>query len=214
MDVSEMISALGDHGFADTLSSTKVRELQNAIWQIEATEQWPFLETTLDLDFDGTSPVATNMPSGGWHASMRVKDLVAQRRIPFSRLDDFEDMVGTNYDEVGDPQLYYFEGGQLKFWPIPPASTDRVKWRYIKVSAEITDSTVESAIPLPKHHHELIVVKALAKLYRMEDDLELASYFEGASGELMQRMKDNLFRQQIDQPDYVRVLDWDDYDYF
>lgn len=208
-----MISALGDHGFADTTVTAKVREIQNAIWQIEATNQWPFLETVLNLNFDGSSAVPTNLPSAGtWRASLRMKDLGTGRRITFSRLDDFEDMVGTNQAQSGSPSLYYFEAGQLKLWPVPPSGSGTVKWTYTRVSPEITENTTESGILIPKAHHELIVVKALAKLYRMEDDLELSQFFEGASQELQLRMQDDVMRQQLDQPDFIRVIDADEYD--
>lgn len=211
-----MISALGDHGFADMTTTTKVREIQNAIWQIEATHQWPFLETVLNLNFDGVSPVPTNLPAAGtWRASLRMKDLSTGRRIVFNRLDDFEDQVGANHTETGTPQLYYFEANQLKLWRVPPSGTGTVKWTYTRVSPKISESTLESAILIPRAHHELIVVKALAKLYRMEDDLELAQYFEAGPGgalELQQRMQDDLFRQQLDQPDFIRVIDADDFD--
>lgn len=212
-DVSEMISELGDHGFADTGTTRKVSAIQYAIWQIEATNQWPFLETVLNLTFDGTSAVPTNAPAAGsWRASLRMKDLLTGRRIAFSRLDDFEDQVGKNYAQSGSPTLYYFEAGQLKLWPVPPSGTGTVKWTYTRVSSEITESTLEAAILIPKSHHELIVVKALSKLYRMEDDLELAQYFEGVALELLQRMTEDVMRQQLDQPDFIRVIDPDDYD--
>lgn len=213
MNVQAMLTALGDHGFADVGTLSKVRELQNAIWQIENAEPWPFLEASVDLNFDGSNPVPTNVPVR-WRSSLRMKDLTTGRRVTYIRLDDFEDQVGTEYMKAGDPYLYYFEGGQLKVWPVPAASTGRVRWKYIRVSDPITDASTESDILIPPRHHDLIVLTALAKLYRMEDDLELAGWAMAEADRLLAGMRGDLLHQQFDRPDFVRVLDPDDWDDF
>lgn len=209
-----MLTALGDSGFSDTSTTAKVRELQNAIWQIESAEPWPFLEASIDLNFDGSSPIPTNMPTS-IRAALKARNLVTGARVSPIRLDDFQDQLGDSAHEatVGDPTVYYFEGASLKFFPVPPASTGLVRFKYIKHSAAIISTSPESAILIPVRWHDLIVVKALAKLYRIEDDLELAQYCEADAAQQLQAMKADVFKQQYDQPDYIRVFDVDSWDY-
>lgn len=212
MDVTTMISDLGDHGFADTSTSTKVRMLQDAIWKIEAHRAWPFLEASIDLNFDGSNDVPSNLPTD-IKAIRRAKDLSAGKRVLPIRVDELEDRIGNDYSLAGSPLFYYFEGGQLKFWPIPGAATGLVRLKYIKRSAEITSSSVESAILIPKQHHRVIVTGALMALYDMEDDTELAVRYQQYFEDGLARMVDELFHQQYDQPDHVVVTDPDDWDF-
>lgn len=208
-----MLSELNDHGFTDTSTTRKLALLQDTIWEIETEEPWPFVEApSVNLNFDGTSDIATNMPAA-FRASLRVKDLVTGRRITPLRLDAFEDQVGINHAQSGDPIYYYFEGSALKFWPIPPSSTGRLKLRYLRVSAAITDTSAESAFLIPPRHHRAIVLGALHKLYLMEDDPELAMGYKALYDEKLKRMRQDLWQQQFDRPDSILVVDPDDYDW-
>jgi hypothetical protein len=212
MDVSEILSELGENGFTDTGLTTKVAKIQAAIWEIEGHKPWPFLEKSIDLSFAGSSGVASNLPTDV-RATIRLKDLVTGTRLMPLRLDDFEDAVGLNHSLAGNPTLYYFEGGQLKVWPLPAASTGRVKMRYVRWSAEITESSVESDILIPKQFHGSVIVPlALSKLYLQEDDAELSLAYKGLADEALVKMEAALFPQQFDRPDFVHVLDPDDYD--
>ena len=209
-----MMTALGDSGFADTSTASKVRELQNAIWQIESAEPWPFLEASIDLNFDGSSPIPTNLPTR-IRALLKARNLSTGQRVVPIRLDDLQDQLGDSAHEatVGNPTVYYFEGANLKFWPVPPASTGLVRTKYIQHSAAITSTSPESAILIPVRWHDLIVVKTLGKLYRIEDDLELAQYCEADAQQQLAAMKSDVFKQQYDQPDFIRVFDVDSWDY-
>jgi hypothetical protein len=213
VDVAAILSELDDYGFEDLSTTIKVGKIQAAIWDIEKLRPWPFLEESILLDFDGTSSIPTNFPAD-FRASIRLRDLVLDQRITPKRLDDAEEAMGTDFDLVGDPLFYYFEGGKLKLWRVPAAASDRMKLRYIQWSDEITDTTTESGILIPKYfHRSTILPKTLQYLYDMTDDPELASRFEGQFKEGLMEMIEACFVQQYDQADYVHVVDPDDWDY-
>lgn len=211
MDVSEMITDLGDHGFTDASTNTKVRVLQDAIWEIESLRPWPFLETSINLTFDGTSGLATNFPSN-FRAALLLKNAASGLRLEPVDQTDLEDLAGTQIAKVAAPVLYYPEAEKLKLWPVPPNGTT-VRMRYLRVSDKIASGTLESAILIPARHHRLIVLGALVRLYDMEDDPELAARFQSHYEARLERMVEDLFRKQYDRPEYVRVTDPDSWDY-
>lgn len=211
MDVPALLSVLNDYGFEDTNTTRKVADIQAAIWDIEGRRAWPFLGQTINLAFSGSSGVPTNLPVDV-RASKRMKNLAGGRITPI-REDDLEDIIGTNYSMSDTPRVYYYEDGQWKLWPIPPSSTV-VRWKYVRWSAAITEATVESGILIPKYFHESTIVPlTLSRLYARDDDPEMASYYGQVGENGIALMVDTVFRQQIDQPDFVRITDPDDFDF-
>lgn len=206
-----MISDLGDYGFTDSSTNTKVRALQKAIRRIERIRPWPFLETSINLTFDGSSGLATNFPSN-FRAALSLKNVDSGVRLEPVDQTDLEDIVGTQIAAVGAPRIYYSEAEKLKLWPVPPSGTT-VRMRYLRWSDPINSSTTESQILIPSRHHDVIVAGALVILYDMEDDPELAarqqSHFEAG----LQEMVEDLFRKQFDRPEHIRVIDPDSWDY-
>lgn len=213
MNSTQFLAAMGDYGFLDTPLERKVEKLQAAVWDIESRKPWPFLETSTLLNYAGASDTASNAPTD-LRQVLRARDLTNGRRLAAVRLDDADDMIGTELTLEGDPQFYYFEGGQLKVWPLPPVATGRIKLRYIRRSAAITDSSPESAFLIPAHHHEAPLFGALYRLYDMEDDVELGSRFQSLYEKRISEMDGDLFKQQYDQPDYIHMFDPDDWDDF
>lgn len=210
MDVSEMITDLGDHGFTDASTTTKLRVLQDAIWEIEGLRPWPFLETSTNLSFDGSSGLATNFPAN-FRSALLLKNADSGLRLEPVDQTDLEDHVGTQLTKVGAPVYYYPEAERLKLWPVPPSGTT-VRMRYLRFSDEIEQATLESAILIPKRHHRVIVLGALIRLYDMEDDPELAARFQSHYESRLERMVEDLFRKQYDRSEYVRVTDPDSWD--
>jgi len=211
MDVATMITDLGDHGFTDTGAPTKVRVLQDTIWEIEGMRPWPFLETSIDLTFDGTSGLATNWPVQ-FRAGLKLTNTETGGQLQPIRLDEVDEATGTGIATVGTPRAYYPEAEQLKLWPIPPSGTV-VRMRYIRWSPAISSGSAESAILLPVRHHRVIVLGALIRLYDMEDDPELASRFQGHYEARLEAIVQDLFRKQFDRPEVIHVEDQDSWDY-
>lgn len=212
VDVSEMITDLGDHGFTDTSTLTKVRVLQDAIWEIEGMRPWPFLEISVDLTYDGTSGLATNFPAD-FRSAMLLKNATSGVRLEPLEAGDVEDLAGTQLTSlVSVPRYYYPEAEKLKLWPVPTSGTT-IRMRYLQWSDEITSGSLESAILIPVRHHRVIVLGALVRLYDMEDDPELAARFQHHYETRLERMVEDIFRKQYDRPEFVRVYDPDSWDY-
>lgn len=210
LDAAAMLSEIDDHGFADISTTRKVNAINNAMWEIESMEQWPFLETSITLTFNGSSGTPTNAPSN-FRTILRAKDLTTGRRIGWVRLDEYEDTVGLQASLVGNPTIFYLEGGVVKFWPIPSASAT-VRMRYIKYTTAVTDLSAESAFSIPPQYHNAIVMGALGRIYDMEDDPELSERARGRMETEVARMKVAVFQNQLDRPDFIRV-DFEDLDY-
>lgn len=211
MDVAEMITDLGDHGFTDTGTLTKVRVLQDAIWEIEGMRPWPFLESSATLNFDGTSGLATDWPTQ-FRAGLKLQVIGTGVMLHPIRLDELDAAVGTQLAKVAAPRVYYPEGEQLKLWPVPPNGT-QVRLRYLKWTPAITSGSPATAIALPARHHRAIVLGALIRLYDMEDDPELAARFQSHYETRLEAMVEDLFRKQYDRPEIVHVEDPDSWDY-
>lgn len=212
MDVAEMISDLGDHGFEDTDQDTKVRMLQDAIWDIEGRRPWPFLEQSIDLTFDGTSGLAGNFPAN-FRTVLKMTNAASGIAINPVHVADVEEYAGAQLlTQVAPPQVYYAEGEQMKLWPVPPAGTV-VRMRFLRYSPAIVANSAASAILIPVRHHRAIVLGALVRLYDMEDDVELSQRFQGHYEERVERMVEDIFRKQLDRPDHIRVTDPDSWHY-
>lgn len=204
MDVTDMISELNDHGFTDTTSSRKVSMLNDALWDAASRWPWPFLETSLDLNFNGASAIPTNLPSN-LGPVIDVVDVSNQNyRLDPKTVDDL-DRTGTDYTTVGPAQTYYFIGNSLYLWPIPPATTGGIRLRYYKVPAALTDTTLSAAIEWPVRHHRVLVLGALYRLYDLEDDPELSARFQQHYETRLQQMLQDVFMRQYDRTEYVRV---------
>lgn len=209
MDAAAFFDAMGDYGFEDSSTDTKLRALQAAVREIERKRPWPFLQRSLTLTFDGSSDTPTNVPSQ-LRAVLRMKDLTNGRRVKYVRLDDFEDIVGTDYSKAGAPILYYFDGGDLKVWPIPP-STTTMKMRYLTRTGQLASNATEADILIPAQYHEdVVLLAAIRQLAIMEDDPDIAAAVEAHYKVELDWMVEDAFREQYDQPEYVHVVDPDD----
>lgn len=212
--VNDILSELSDHGFTDTSTTRKLASINDAIQEICSREPWPFLEKTITLTFSGSSATPSNWPSD-FRAALKLVDAGTGRVLNWTRLDDFDEAVATSAAQAtqGDPYIYYIVGGnQLYVWPIPPASST-VRMRYLYVPSDVNDTTTDNQLSaiIPRRHHRVIFLGAVWKLYDMEDDPDLAARFEGHFENRMATMRNDLWRNQYDQPDSVHIMDADYY---
>jgi len=165
----------------------------------------------IDLNFDGSKMAPTNWPAR-FRAALKVFVKSNGLRLPPWRLDDFYETYADQLTQMGTPQLYFMEQEQLQFYPIPSAANGVVTLKYIEYPAELTSSSLEADIWLPLRFHRGVLVNgAAAKLAAMEDDLELATYFENQMEKAYMQMEADLWRWQYDQPDYIHVVDDDNW---
>jgi hypothetical protein len=214
MDVSEILSELVDHGFEDTSTERKLAKINDAIWDIESREPWPFLEKTVALNFDGSSPTPTNMPSD-FKTVLWLYDTMNGVTIWPERLSTIRDRYGNQLNQVGSPASYYFIGNTLRLYPVPPASTGRIHMDYVATQPEVNANTTSSQILIPARHHQAIVLGALWRLYKMEDDPENGNMFQIDYENRIQQMREDLFRRQYQRADQIYVIDEDEiFDYY
>lgn len=207
--VADFYTTAQAYGFTDSSNADMLRALQGSVDQIERLRPWPFLETSADLTFTGSSETPVTAPPR-LRAVLRVKDLSFGTRPKPIREDDFEDFVGTSYNTVGQPLVYRMFGGVLRFWPLPP-STTTIRVKYIQYSPRLTDSSVEADFLLPARHHEAALFGMLRRLYDQQDDPELAATMAQQQQQLIAEMTEDLTKQQYDEPDFIRLTDPNDW---
>jgi hypothetical protein len=144
---------------------------------------------------------------------MKIIDPSTGRRIRYMRTDDFEEQHGQEMTAAGSPLLYYFVGTQLRVWNVPP-STQTLYSRYLRAAANVGAADPESAFMLPPEYHEAIVFRTLMRLYDLDDDTALSARFEAHFENVMAQMEGDLFRRQMDEPEYVHSVDPDDFGYY
>lgn len=205
MDMSEILSELTDHGFEDTSLIRKVAVVNDAYWDLCSRETWPFLEKQATLTFNG-SDTPTNQPADFGKLISIVNPSTGQV-IQAIRADDFANSFTLYAADVSDPIRYYFIGNTLRVQPVPPSGTT-LKITYVAAPAELADNAAEADILLPKRHHRALVLGALAKLYLMEDDPELASAFNAMFEARIQTMRADLWQNDF-APDFIHNTDPD-----
>jgi len=207
-----MVDEIDDYGFTDTSDDRKVSKIQEAIWQIEAMEPWPFLEAVIQLNFDGDSGVPQNLPDN-FRAALKLTHNIKGYRVRIVATDDADTIMLGNQDVQSDPTIYFFDAANLTVWPRPAPSTGLLKLRYLRWSDEIDITSLETDILIPKYYHEAIVLKALVALYVMEDDTDLAVGIENLFEDKIERMRASVWQRQFDQPDYIHSVDPEEWDY-
>ena len=208
-NVSDMLSFIDDHGFEDANSNTKLDALNTAIADFNAREPWPFLEAQpVTLTFNGTSSVPTNLPSD-FGAVLTLVDPNTGRLIMPERIDNLEKEAAQLTTQTGsDPIFYYFIGGQLNFAAIPGASFT-ARLRYLRVQPEVTGSSTSADIFLPTRHWMAYIEGALSILYDQDDDPEMAVRMQTRLEARVERIRNELWGQQYDRSDSVRMTDPD-----
>lgn len=212
MTPQEIITELNDHGFADLGNTAQLRAINQSHKNIVYRKPWPFRETTVNLAFDGTNPYPSNLPTD-LRSVRKLMDTSTGKRMRYMRTDDFEEQHGQQMTLAGTPFLYYFIGTQLRVWNVPP-STQTLYLRYLRSAQSVLSSDPESAFMLPPEYHEAIVFRTLMRLYDLDDDSALSARFEAHFENVMAQMEGDLFRQQMDEPEYVHAVDSDDYGFY
>jgi hypothetical protein len=211
MDAQALISELNDFGFVDTASTRKVSAIQASLRNILYRKPWPFLEKVMTLTFDGTNAAPSNTPTD-LRAVMKIIDYTSgrPRRIRFKRTDDAEEQLTLT--DAGTPYFYYFEGSALKVYQIPGAS-QTLRLRYLRTAPVITETSTEADLLLPPDYHEALLFRTVVRLADMDDDNDVAARFDALYENVVAQMTDALMALQHDEPEFIHVVDPDDYDF-
>lgn len=216
--MAAIIDELDDHGFADTPSNRKIAIVNSIVWRTLARADFPFLDGETDIALSAGSNVVTLPADYLRPVSLTIRSegvVLAPDRLQVVNKKYVNQMADT-----GTPFLYYpvgdsthASGYALRVFPIPD-NDYTLHFQYRKQQTELSSSSAESAILIPKRHHrELIVNGALSRLYAMEDDPENSGLFRGFYDEAVAVLMDDLSLPQSDRPDYIDVPNWDDWDY-
>jgi hypothetical protein len=209
VNVSDILLEFTDHGFGDISTVRQMAILNETYNDVIGREPWPFLEKTIDLTFDGTNRTASNMPSD-FRSALKLINKASGRRLVAWREDDFMEQYQAVLNQTETPYLFFFQGLSLNVHPIP-ASSDVVTMRYLAKPVDLLSTDVEATILLPSRYHRATLVNgSLEKLYAMEDDTDLAAWFERKYEKAVQLMRQDLWKQQWDSPDYIHHTDPDD----
>lgn len=211
MSVQDILDALSDYGFTDTTSIRKLEKINATVFDMTAREPWPFMEATIDLTFDGVSGIPSNFPTD-FQADLDLVRLDTGAKLQPLRLQEADAGLNINLAQPGEARYYYFIGRTLYVAQIP-AATQTVRMRYIKRHATLLQTDPESAILIPKEHHEVVLLGTLVKLYDLEDDTDLSVRFQQLYENKYQDMRSSIWMRQYDRPDHIVITDYD-YDYY
>jgi len=207
MTVADMLDELSQHGFGDTDLSQKLRVLNATNWDIVGREKWPFREKSVALNFDGVSPTPTNIPAD-FRSVTWLTDTTTGEAVWPERVETIRDRYSNNMSIVQDPAFnFYFVGSQIRFYPVPHASTGRYLLDYVARQTILTEVSLETDILLPPEYHRAITLGALYKLYLMDDDSEQVPLFQADYENVLSQMREELFRRQYMRPDQLYVTD-------
>jgi hypothetical protein len=210
MTVQEIIDALSDYGFTDTTSIRKLEKINAALWDLSSREPWPFLEQSIDLTFDGTNPYPSNAPVD-LQSVLDIVRLDTGTKLQPVRLQEADEAMSLLLTQAGTPYYYYFIGSQLRVAQVPSASTT-LRMRYTRLQPKVLQTDIESAILLPKEHHEVLLLATLVKLYDLEDDTDLSVRFQQLYEKGLQDMRSSIWMRQYDRPDHIKITDrYDDF---
>jgi hypothetical protein len=212
MTVQDLFDALTDYGFTDTSAIRKLEKINATVYDITTREPWPFMEQTIDLNFDGTSATPSNFPTD-FQADMDIVSLSTGRKLQPMRLQEADVSLNLTLTASGIPLYYYFLGSQIRVAPIPAAGTATHRMRYIRTHPTLAQTDPETAILVPKQHHEVILLGTLVKLYDLEDDTDLSVRFQQLYEQKYQAMRGSQWMRQYDRPDHIVITDAYDYDY-
>lgn len=210
--MQDILDALSDYGFTDTTTIRKLEKINSALWDLVGREPWPFMETSVDLNFNGTDPFASNLPTD-LQSVLDIVRLDTGIKLQPIRLQEADASMALQLTQAGPMFYYYFLGTQLRVAQIPSAGNAQLRMRYIKKHAPLLQADVEATILVPREHHEVLLLGTLVKLYDLEDDTDLSVRFQQLYEKGMQDMRQSVWMRQYDRPDHIVITDPYDYDW-
>lgn len=216
MLVSEILTDVKNHGFADIADADLLVHLNDTYQDICNLEAWPFLEKTLTTTFTPASQQVS--------ATTDIKQIlsfintVQGYELQPMEADSFYKQYSSVLTQTGFPVIYYQPqvntaspmGYQLNVWPIPSVTTAcQIRYLYIPATLTTSDTPV-----LPARFHRILTWGTLLSVYRMEDDPDSGMEFQNLYDRHYGRMRDDLWSKQYDRQDIIEDVTYDDMTYY
>ena len=208
--LNDIKDAMRAHGFTDMLDSDMEAIINDAYFDVCSRDTWPFLEKTANITISAGQGALTSQPTDLGSVLKAVIDATGTPLMPI-RLDDFTTRFAGMLGSVGQPYYYYFIDDQMYVYPNAD-TTYTLTLRYLATPQRLDNSLPgTSDIPLiPDRHRRVILLGSLVSANAMEDDTDLAAWFEQQFEARLARMTQDLWKKQWDRPDMIYALDdWD-----
>lgn len=216
MTLEEMFDEFELYGFEDFEDSQKRMLLNQAYFDVVTREPWPFLEKVALFTVPANSTQVTNQAFSGSPTDVNsvlsfidtTNDIVL---VP-ERTDVIEKTYQVNPSD-GVAQYYYFVGDELFIYPAADSSIScRLFYTMLPTAVdESTSTTSEDIWLVPKRHHSVIMLGALAKAYLVNDDPQAAA-FQNMFESRYQQMRADVWMRQYDRTERIHVMndsiDW------
>ncbi len=212
MTVQQMLDELSDHGFDDASAARQLAVVNDALWDACAREPWPFLVKTVSLTFTGSALTSATAPTDFRAATAMVITAGAGlgNSVKYIRRDDWLVRYGSITAVAGIPQMFYFVGNEMRFYP-QPSSDCTIQMDYLMQPAAMAATDAEATVVIPVAFHRSVIVNgALFKLYAMEDDTDIAPTFETYYERGIVNMREYCWRRQYVTQDIIHPTDSDD----
>jgi hypothetical protein len=207
--VGSIIKEVRDHGFDRAGDSLIKLWINDVINELAGMDNWPWLEKgPVEITANANTPLITLPADCAKPMKVQFKD--GDINLFRERQDLLLDKYGVDVlDEPGDPERYSMWGTdpsgvpQIRLFPIPQRNVTLNLW-YLKVPTPL--ASVSDMPPFPVRHHRLLVLGVLLRACQMmgdEQSLSKLPIFKEEYDERLQRMRDDLMRPQIDNPDYM-----------
>ena len=207
--VGSIIKEVRDHGFDRAGDSLIKLWINDVINELSGMDNWPWLEKgPVEITASANEPFLVLPADCAKPMKLQFKE--GDINLFRERQDMLLDKYGVDVlEEEGDPERYSMWGTtpagvpQIRLFPIPQRSVTLNLW-YLKIPTPL--SAIADMPPFPVRHHRLLVLGVLLRACQMiadEKSLSKLPIFKGEYDERLQRMRDDLMRPQIDNPDYV-----------
>lgn len=195
MTFDELVTAVGDRGFAHVSTARRGRWVNTAVWELHGMARWPFLEKSVT----GTAPLTVSDLGTVEQVTDETNDLVLQH-APWQTLNDWYGDLTT----TGTPVWFYVA------WPsgVPvvatyPVGTVTIGVQYWKVTAELSGSNTPAA---PTRFHSIYEDIAVREGYADSDNSAAAGQLQARINEKVAQMADQLFTAQTAGPDNYQQI--------
>lgn len=201
MNVSDIISALDDHGFDDRSTSRKMEVINDSYLDVLSRQPWPFLEAASTSVTINSSTGQITSPTD-IHKILMLVDYTNSIKLDPERFEFLTKQFGQLTSGNDNPLYYYPIGSSFYVYPVPSSSATYHIY-YLKAPSDLTSSSVEADILLPRKHHRLLVLGAASKLHAMDDDLDLSEKFAAQFEARIFNMQEDIWMRQYDRPERI-----------